>query len=189
MNEGKHKLNKPPRTLKQKADSDVCGPLDVMSKPDYDKLKQTTLNIYNPIKEKLKMVAWKESAVRCMNGDMAWEWGYGKIQLKNVGYGVHCAAASDVRGPLHVMSKPDYDKLKQTTLNILNPIKEKLKMAAWKESAMFDLRGERGTRQGSATMMGKGEQMNDDGAVANDWRRGRRQESAERQIFGSCSLV
>jgi len=60
---GTTQAGKPPRTLKRKAASDVRGPLDAMLKPDYNKLIQATLDRNNPIKEKLKMAAWKEFAV------------------------------------------------------------------------------------------------------------------------------
>ncbi|OVA19676.1 zinc finger protein [Macleaya cordata] len=44
---------------KLKAASNVRGPLDAMLKTDVDKTKQATLDKNNPIKEKLKLEAWR----------------------------------------------------------------------------------------------------------------------------------
>nr|GEX85870.1 hypothetical protein CTI12_AA269330 [Tanacetum cinerariifolium]GEY00486.1 hypothetical protein CTI12_AA269330 [Tanacetum cinerariifolium] len=52
------------RGMKQKSVgvSNVCGPLDSILKIDHGKTKQSTLDKNNPIKQNLKMVAWKKIA-------------------------------------------------------------------------------------------------------------------------------
>lgn len=54
-----------PQVKKRKfvSSSNVRGPIDDVYKPDHGKGKQTTLDKNNPIKEKLKKVAWKKIAV------------------------------------------------------------------------------------------------------------------------------
>ena len=42
--------------------SNFCGPLDSILKSDHQKTNQSTLDKNNPIKQKLKMVAWKKFA-------------------------------------------------------------------------------------------------------------------------------
>ncbi|XP_052619896.1 uncharacterized protein LOC111897506 [Lactuca sativa] len=55
----------PPQVKKRKfvSSSNVRGPIDDVYKSDHGKGKQTTLDKNNPIKEKLKKVAWKKIAI------------------------------------------------------------------------------------------------------------------------------
>nr|KAJ0204414.1 hypothetical protein LSAT_V11C500283350 [Lactuca sativa] len=68
--------------------SNVRGPIDCVYKSDREKAHQSTLDKNNPIKEKLKNIAWKKFAI----------WAYAVSLLFNVHYkkkafyDAHCAS-------------------------------------------------------------------------------------------------
>ncbi|KAJ9557986.1 hypothetical protein OSB04_012600 [Centaurea solstitialis] len=94
---------------KRKAVSDVRGPLDAMLKPNFEKMKQATLGKNNPIKEQLKMNAWKKFVI--------WSYSVGllfnAVRDESFQDAIH-AIGEYGEGSMHA---PSYNNIRVTLLN------------------------------------------------------------------------
>ncbi|GJR88049.1 hypothetical protein Tco_0212060 [Tanacetum coccineum] len=131
-------------TKEKRRTIEILNTIDLSEDEDVDdqgmingrKTKQSTLDKNNPIKQNLKMVAWKKIATWAYTVGLPFN-AVRDDSFQEMIYAVGEYGRVSPRNPLITILKVDHGKTKQSTLDKNNPIKQNLKMVAWKKIATW----------------------------------------------------